>query len=202
MVALVEDLPDSRMLDDENLASDSSQEQGSKKLDLLCGWGTVTVAPYSLARRIDASDFSRQEPEFRSAGIGRADDRSTGRSHCGGRARAEVNQGGRAGVCRGGASQTLGLTGMPVKGAFGVSAGFWKRQSCAVTNVTLQRRYTVTNVTLQAVTPSICPPLYNGWEFSPYSCSVCVHAASFLDLLVSFYAGFSLPPVVCAQPSS
>ena len=108
MVALVEDLPDSRMLDDENLASDSSQEQGSKKLDLLCGWGTVTVAPYLLARRIDASDFSRQEPEFRSAGIGRADDRSTGRSH-----------------------------GMPVKGAFGVSAGFWKRQSCAVTNVTL-----------------------------------------------------------------
>ena len=68
------------MLDDENSASDSSQEQGSKKLDLLYGWGTVTVAPYSLARRIDVSDFSRQEPDFRSVGIGRADDRSTGRS--------------------------------------------------------------------------------------------------------------------------
>ena len=82
MVLLVEDLPDSRMLSDENSPSDSSQEQGSKKRDLLYTQSSIDFAACTFARRIDASDFSTQEPEFRPVGTCRADERSTG-SHCG-----------------------------------------------------------------------------------------------------------------------
>jgi hypothetical protein len=82
MVPLVEDLPDSRMLSDENSASDSSQEQGSKKRDLLYTRSSIDFAACTFARRIDASDFSTQEPEFRPVCTGRADDRIMS-SHCG-----------------------------------------------------------------------------------------------------------------------
>ena len=83
MVALVEDFPDSRMFSDEKSASDFSHEQRSKNSEWLCTIGgacSVSFVAYSFARRIDASDFSRQ-PDFGPVGW-ELDARSTG-SHCG-----------------------------------------------------------------------------------------------------------------------